>query len=61
MVAEGDDHTHWDLALRAYDEIPGTAKDLLVISNADHLTLYADRDRQNAVAGRVAAFFQDSM
>ncbi|WP_433225894.1 alpha/beta hydrolase [Actinomadura formosensis] len=61
VIAEGDDHTHWDLALKAYEQIPGTAKDLLVISNADHLTLYADRDRQHIVAGRVAGFFQDNL
>ena len=57
IIAEGDDHTHWDLALRAYEEIPGDAKELMIVSNADHLTLYADRDRQNVVAKRVADFF----
>lgn len=57
VVAEGDDHTHWDLALDAYDQIPGDAKKLVVVSNADHLTLYADRDRQNIVADQVSAFF----
>lgn len=61
VVAEGDDHTHWDLAFGAYEQIPGDAKELMVISNADHLTLYADRDRQNAVAGRVAAFFLENL
>jgi fermentation-respiration switch protein FrsA (DUF1100 family) len=57
IVAEGDDHTHWDLALAAYEAIPGDAKELMIVSNADHLTLYADRERQNVVAKRVADFF----
>ncbi|MGY4711623.1 alpha/beta hydrolase [Mycolicibacterium sp. CBM1] len=61
IVAEGDDHTHWDLALRAYEEIPGDAKELMIVSNADHLTLYADRDRQNVVAKRVADFFSSHL
>ncbi|TWD75099.1 hypothetical protein FB561_6536 [Kribbella amoyensis] len=61
VVAEGDDHTHWDLALAAYDQIPGDTKLLLRISNADHLTLYADRDRQSVVADRVAAFFTEHL
>jgi fermentation-respiration switch protein FrsA (DUF1100 family) len=61
VIAEGDDHTHWDLAIRAFDEIPGERKELLVISNADHLTLYADRERQHVVANRVASFFGSNL
>lgn len=61
IIAEGDDHTHWDLALQAYEAIPGTAKELMIVSNADHLTLYADRDRQNVVARRVADFFGEHL
>lgn len=61
VVAEGDDHTHWDLALQAYEQIPGDAKELMVVSNADHLTLYADKERQHVVANRVADFFTTSL
>ncbi len=61
IIAEGDDHTHWGLALQAFDAIPGTAKEAMIISNADHLTLYADRDRQHAVAATVADFFTTNL
>ncbi|MBD3924222.1 alpha/beta hydrolase [Nocardioides cavernae] len=61
IIAEGDDHTHWDLAVKAHDQIPGDAKELMIISNADHLTLYADRDRQNVVAAKVADFFTKNL
>ena len=61
IIAEGDDHTHWDLALKAFEAIPGTAKEAMIVSNADHLTLYADRDRQNAVAQKVAGFFRTAL
>jgi len=61
VVAEGDDHTHWDLALEAHRAIPSPRKELMIVSNADHLTLYADRDRQNVVATRVADFFAEHL
>jgi len=61
VVAEGDDHTHWDLALQAHQAIPSPRKELMIVSNADHLTLYADRDRQNVVASRVGDFFRDNL
>lgn len=61
VVAEGDDHTHWDLALDAYDRIPGDRKELTLIGKADHLTLYADRDRQASTAADIARFFTDSL
>ncbi|MGI8311775.1 alpha/beta hydrolase [Saccharopolyspora hattusasensis] len=61
VIAEGDDHTHWDLALRAFDQIPGTSKELTIISSANHLTLYSDRDRQNSTATDIARFFTESL
>lgn len=61
VVAEGDDHTHWDLALAAYDAIPGERKELDVIARANHLTLYSDRERQQAAAASVADFFSRSL
>lgn len=57
VVAEGDDHTHWDLAVRAYEEILGDDKELMIVSDADHLTLYSERERQGDVAAKVARFF----
>lgn len=61
VVAEGDDHTHWDLALRAFDQIPGERKELTIIESANHLTLYSDRDRQNTTAADIARFFTESL
>lgn len=61
VVAEGDDHTHWDLALKAFDEIPGINKQLTIVANANHLTLYADRERQLATAAEVTRFFGENL
>jgi uncharacterized protein len=56
-LAEGDDHTHWDIAAQAFDSIPGTRKQLHVVHRAGHLTLYEDVDVRRSVAGIAAAFF----
>jgi uncharacterized protein len=61
VLAEGDDHTHWDLAVRAFDAIPGEAKQLSIVRNAGHLTLYADRDTQADVALTVSGFFAEHL
>ena len=61
MVAEGDDHTHWQLAAKAYDAIPGPAKEFYVIKNAGHLTLYADEETQGSVARDAGAFFVEHL
>jgi PhoPQ-activated pathogenicity-related protein len=31
VVAEGDDHTHWDLAGKVFDAVPGQRKRLHVV------------------------------
>jgi hypothetical protein len=56
-LAEGDDHTHWDLAAQAYDAIPGSRKQLHVVPRATHLTLYEDVDTRRRVAGVAAEWF----
>jgi alpha-beta hydrolase superfamily lysophospholipase len=56
-LAEGDDHTHWDLAAQAFDAIPGTRKQLHVVPQAGHLTLYEDVDVRRTVATMAAGFF----
>lgn len=53
-VAEGDDHTHWDLAGEAFNAIPGPRKHFHVVPRANHLTLYEDVDTRRDVA-RIAA------
>src|SRR5262249_14426540 len=56
-LAEGDDHTHWDLAAQAFDAIPGTRKQLHVVPRAGHLTLYEDVEVRQAVARAGVEFF----
>jgi alpha-beta hydrolase superfamily lysophospholipase len=56
-VAEGDDHTHWDLAVAAYDAIPGSRKKLHVVPRSTHLSLYEDVATQLEVATVAADWF----
>jgi fermentation-respiration switch protein FrsA (DUF1100 family) len=61
VVAEGDDHTHWDLAAQAYSAIPGSRKQFHVVPKSTHLSLYEDADTLQAVAGISARWFVDHL
>jgi uncharacterized protein len=56
-VAEGDDHTHWDLAGEAFNAIPGERKKLHVVVGSTHLTLYEDADTRRGIAEVGADWF----
>ena len=49
-VAEGDDHTHWDLAAAVFDAIPGQRKRWHVVPRSGHLTMYEDEAAVAVVA-----------
>jgi dipeptidyl aminopeptidase/acylaminoacyl peptidase len=61
VVAEGDDHTHWDLAAKAFDAIPGQRKRMHVVPRSTHLTLYEDEAAVGKVAGVVSSWFSEHL
>lgn len=61
VLAEGDDHTHWDLAVKAFDQIPGQAKSLSIVPASNHLTLYSNEQQQQRTASEIASFFVKSL
>jgi pimeloyl-ACP methyl ester carboxylesterase len=61
VVAEGDDHTHWDLAGRAFDAIPGETKTLSIVPSSNHLTLYSNQEQQGRTAEEIAEFFSANL
>ena len=61
VVAEGDDHTHWDLAARAWGAIPGDRKRWHVVPRSGHLTLYEDEDAVAVVADAAADWFVENL
>jgi pimeloyl-ACP methyl ester carboxylesterase len=54
VVAEGDDHTPWDLDLEAYNLIPTATKKLAVLPRISHMSLYSIR-RNLEIAGNEGA------
>jgi uncharacterized protein len=58
-VAEGDDHTHWDLAADVFDAIPGARKQWHVVPRSGHLTLYEDEAAVAVVAQAAADWFAE--
>lgn len=61
VVAEGDDHTHWDLAAQAYVAIPGDRKRFQVVPKSTHLSLYEDAETLKAVAGTAGEWFVEHL
>jgi len=57
VVAEGDDHTHWDLAAKAFDAIPAERKKFEIVPRSGHLTFYEDEETLRNVAGFGAEWF----
>jgi uncharacterized protein len=58
-VAEGDDHTHWDLAADVFDAIPGQRKRWHVVPRSGHLTMYEDEAAVAVVAQAAADWFAE--
>jgi fermentation-respiration switch protein FrsA (DUF1100 family) len=57
VVAEGDDHTMWELEIEAYAAIPTPKKRLRIVERSGHHGLYRDRDRIQGVAIECAEWF----
>jgi fermentation-respiration switch protein FrsA (DUF1100 family) len=57
IVAEGDDHTHWELQLAAFEQIPGPRKRFDVVPRSSHLVFYEDEGTARAVAATAVEWF----
>lgn len=57
VVAEGDDHTMWDLEIEAFTRIPTPKKHLEIVERSGHLGLYRDEERIRKVARTNAEWF----
>lgn len=56
IVAEGDNITSIDLEVEAYNKIPSPYKELKILRNVSHMSIYSDR-RDTNLAGAAAADF----
>ena len=61
IVAERDDHTHWDLAAEAFRQVDATEKEFSVIPRSTHHTLYEDKDHQSVAARRAASWMAEHL
>lgn len=61
VVAEGDDHTHWELQADAYDAIPGSRKRFDVVPRSTHLSFYEDDETARSVARIAGTWFRDNL
>lgn len=59
VVAEGDDHTHWELQASAYEAIPGPRKRFEVVARSTHLSFYEDDATARSVAASAGAWFNE--
>lgn len=58
VVAEGDDHTMWNLEIDAFHSIPTPKKRLRVVERSGHHGLYRDEAKIREIAGECAEWFQ---
>ena len=59
VLAEGDDHTHWDLALNAYNSIPNPDKRLYVVPRSTHHSIYEDDSQLHLAAESSATWLAE--
>lgn len=58
IVAENDDLTLWDRKVDAFNQIPTRRKELAVLPDTTHMTLYSDRSRLEIAAEAAAGFMK---
>jgi fermentation-respiration switch protein FrsA (DUF1100 family) len=57
IVAEGDDLTLWDLEIESFNAIPTQKKELVVLPQTSHMTLYSDRSKLATAAEHATTWF----
>jgi uncharacterized protein len=57
IVADDDDITMWDQEIAAFDAIPSSRKELVVLPATDHMTLYSDVTALDYAARAAGSWF----
>ena len=57
LVAEGDNLTLWDLEIDAFNRIPSSSKELVIMSGISHMSIYSDRPDTNVAATHASRWF----
>lgn len=61
IVAEGDDLTLWDLEIDAYNALPVSDKQLVVLDHTSHMTLYSDQTKLQRAADAATKWFEQTL
>ena len=61
IVAESDDLTLWDLEIEAFNAIPASRKQLIVLREATHMTLYSDQTKLKRAAVAATDWFKEQL
>ncbi|MBU1251375.1 MAG: alpha/beta hydrolase [Actinobacteria bacterium] len=61
IVAENDDVTLWDEAMVAYQSIPTSAKEFVIIDKSDHLALYSNQTLLERAAAAATRWFVERL
>jgi hypothetical protein len=56
IVAEGDDLTSWDREIEVFSKLATQTKELVVLSETSHMTLYSDKSRLEIAAEAAAGW-----
>ncbi|MPZ74586.1 MAG: alpha/beta fold hydrolase [Nitriliruptorales bacterium] len=59
VVAEGDDITLWDLEIDAFNRLPTPNKQLVVLPDTSHMTLYSSASHLEIAAERTSQWLAD--
>jgi uncharacterized protein len=57
IVADEDDITSWELEIPAYNAIPTSKKELFLVGDTTHMTLYSDKSRLQIAAEAARDWF----
>ncbi|KJF19282.1 alpha/beta fold hydrolase [Rhodococcus sp. WS3] len=61
IIADQDDITMWDQEIAAYDSIPSSKKELVVLPATDHMTLYSDVSALDYAARAAGSWFSRTL
>ena len=61
IVADQDDITMWDQEIAAFDSIPSSVKELVVLPATDHMTLYSDVTALDYAARAAGSWFSRTL
>ena len=61
LVAENDDLTLWDLEIEAFNQLKTTKKELVVLPDITHMSLYSERSKLEIAAEQTTPWLRANL